>query len=234
MLPALLLSASVLALGVSAQSTCAPSHSASTGFRLVLNVTDLSLDLTPSVHGKYLSTAHIGPAQNRAIVSPDSNLSPIFYQNGTFQDQLQFRAGILADTGSGLIEALQYLPLPEEDHPTQGHNRIFVSIGTPGAGTALTRLWTPVSYLTILDGVVGSSFVVCNATIPYYGSQRVFQVVNWVAATRDSTGTHVKIPTGCAPVRLVPQCAFLPVVEGVGHEFVQEVRCYDDVGGVEW
>lgn len=222
-----------LAMASAQSSSCTP-HSASTGFRLVINVTDPSLDLSPPIHGQYLSTAHIGPGQNRAVAASSQNLSPIFYQNGTFQAQLQHRAGILTDTGSGLVEALTYLPLPD---PSQGANGVFISIGESGAGTALTRLWTPQSYLTILSGVIASSFVGCNSTIPYYGPERQFQVLNWVAATRDSTGTHVRIPEGCVPINLVPECAFLPApVEGAvaGHEFVQEVRCYENVGAVAW
>ena len=39
------------------------------------------------------------------------------------------------------------------------------------------------------------------------------------------------------PINLVPQCAVLeglPADARSSHEFAQEVRCYDDVKGIEW
>ncbi|KAK3989093.1 hypothetical protein QBC44DRAFT_242359 [Cladorrhinum sp. PSN332] len=232
LLPLLLLSTLT-----SADPGCIPRHSASQGFRLVVNVTDPSKDFSPSINNHFLSTAHIGPAQNRAIVTSPSSPGPIFYQNGTYSDIAFHKIGILTDAGSppGIFpEAITY---QREQDESSGQG-VYINAGSPGSGTSLTRLWDPYSYLTILEGVTSSSFVVCNKTIPYYGTEKHFNVVNWVQATRDASGTHVRIPEGCVPINLVPECAFLEAVPEEGayssHEFAQEVRCYEDVGGIEW
>ncbi len=213
---------------------CIPRPSASRGFRLVVNVTDPSSDLSPSIQGSFLSLAHIGPAQNRAIILPTEG--PVFYQNGTFKDITMQRIGILTDGGTPPFpEGLTYAS-DSGTNTTQGAP-LFVNAGASGGGTRLTRLWDPYSYLTILSNVVESTLVVCNSTIPYYGESRFFNVVNWVTARRDATGTHLVLPEGCAAIRLVPQCAVLnELPEGAysSHEFAQEVRCYEDVGAIDW
>ncbi|KAK3376470.1 hypothetical protein B0T24DRAFT_550129 [Lasiosphaeria ovina] len=220
---------------------CVPRSSGSLGFRLVVNVTDPSRDLTPAVHGRALGLAHIGPAQNRAVASAgDVNNGPVFFQNGTSADAVFERTGVLADGGGGdgpsrFPEALQYVTDQGDDGKGAG---IYVLAGGAGTGERLTRLTQPYSYLTILaDAAVVSSFVVCPGTIPYYGNATTFALVNWVQATRDATGTHVVVPDGCVAVNLVPQCAFLEALpDGAPytHDFAQEVRCYDDVLAVDW
>ncbi|KAK0701349.1 hypothetical protein B0T21DRAFT_300521, partial [Apiosordaria backusii] len=213
-----------------------PRHSGSRGFRLRVNVTDPSSDLNPPVHNLFLSTAHIGPAQNRAIVSSSG---PIFYQNGSYADIANYRAGILTDAGSAespFPEALQYQPGSDE---TKG-SELFISAGTPGAGTAISKLTSPYSTLRILeDAPVVSSFIVCgNETIPYYGESRKFEVVNWLVATRDATGTHIRVPEGCVAVTLVPECAYefgeLPEGAAYDRTFANDVRCYESVGAIDW
>ncbi|KAK0713293.1 hypothetical protein B0T26DRAFT_742064 [Lasiosphaeria miniovina] len=221
---------------------CIPRSSGSLGFRLVVNVTDPSKDLTPAVHGRMFGLAHIGPAQNRAIASAGGiNNGPIFFQNGTSADAVFERTGVLTDGGGGdgpsrFPEALQYVT-DQNDTDEEGAG-VYVLAGGAGTGERLTRLTQPYSYLTILgDAAVVSNFVVCPGTIPYYGNATKFALVNWVQATRDATGTHVVVPDGCVAVNLVPQCASLEALpDGAPytHDFVQEVRCYDDVLAVDW
>ncbi|KAK4203445.1 hypothetical protein QBC40DRAFT_274781 [Triangularia verruculosa] len=213
-----------------------PRHSGSRGFRLRVNVTDPSLDLTPPVHNLFLSTAHIGPAQNRAVIGSSG---PIFYQNGSYADIASHRAGILTDAGpaeSPFPEALQYQQGTDDIKGSE----LFISVGTPGAGTAISRLTSPYSTLRILEGApIVSSFIVCgNATIPYYGDSRKFDVVNWLQATRDATGTHLRVPEGCVAANLVPECAYefgdLPEGAAYDRTFVNDVRCYESVGAIDW
>ncbi|KAK0663446.1 hypothetical protein QBC41DRAFT_359443 [Cercophora samala] len=213
-----------------------PRHSGSRGFRLRVNVTDPSLDLNPPVHNLFLSTAHIGPAQNRAVVSSSG---PIFYQNGTYADIANYRAGILTDAGpveSPFPEAIQY---QQGSDDTRG-SELFISAGTPGTGTAISKLTMPYSTLQILEGApIVKSFIVCgNTTIPYYGESRKFEVVNWLQATRDSTGTHLRVPEGCVAVNLVPECAYefgdLPEGAAYDRTFVNDVRCYESVAAIDW
>lgn len=218
------------------RDTCYPPNSASRGFRLFVNVTDRTKDLKPPVHGTFLNLAHIGPAQNRAVAMASTAAAPppVFYQNGTYADFTLQQVTILTDGGT--------LPFPEgltyQTEPDDSNGQGLYAFGGSGSGgVRLTRLWEPVSYLTILADVVQSTLAVCTSTIPYYGDKKLFNVVNWVQATRDSTGTHVVVPKGCVAVKLVPQCAALgELPEGAlsSHEFAQEVRCYDDVAGVKW
>jgi len=219
-----------LASAAAASTDCVPRNSASFGFRLVINVTDPSKDLSPSINGLFLNLAHIGPAQNRAIAT--STPGPIFYQNGT--SNAPSFTNLLTDGGTPPFpEGLSY---QQEQTDAQGAG-IYVSAGSGAQAVKLTRLSVPYSYLTILAEVTASSFIGCNSTIPYYGNGTEFQVINWVTTTRNATGTHLVIPEGCVPINLVPQCAVLeglPADARSSHEFAQEVRCYDDVKGIEW
>ncbi|KAM7208203.1 hypothetical protein V8F20_001483 [Naviculisporaceae sp. PSN 640] len=228
-----LLALSLLGLS-SASASCVPVPSASRGFRLVVNVTDPTKDITPPLHGQYLTLAHIGPAQNRAIVT--ASPGPIFYQNGTYDDITMQRTNVLTDAGTPLFpEGLAY-QAEQDDSKGQG---IYAFGGSGSGGIRLSRLWDPYSYLTILEGApIQSTLAVCvDQTIPYYGDSRKFNVLNWVQSFRDGTGTHLVVPEGCVGVRLIPECAFLQdLPEGSisSHEFAQEVRCYEDVKNVVW
>ena len=224
---------SIAAAATSAQDPgCVPRSSASQGFRLVVNVTDPAKDLNPPVHGQFVSTAHIGPAQNRAIVTPSAG--PVFYQNGTYEDITMQRIAILTDGGTPPFpEGLIY---QQEQDDSKG-NGIYIVAGDGGHGTRLTRLAEPYSYLTILADVVRSTFVACgNTVIPAIGDKQKFTVVNWVQAMRGAGGSTVVVPDGCVAVNLVPQCATLnalPADAQSSHEFAQEVRCYDNVTAID-
>lgn len=223
-----------LASAAAADPGCIPRTSASQGFRLVVNVTDPSKDFSPSINGQQFITAHIGPSLNRGIIIPSSGA--VFYQNGTYADIDSHTLQIITDAGAAPGVFPQTVTYQKESVDTYGQG-IYINGGAASGGTALTRLADPYSYLTILEGVISSTFVVCNQTIPYYGEDRRFNVVNWVQATRDSSGTSVKVPEGCVPVNLVPECAQLAdLPEGAysSHEFAQEVRCYERVGDVDW
>ncbi|KAK3311976.1 hypothetical protein B0H66DRAFT_644785 [Apodospora peruviana] len=226
-------------LGVTSAAECIPKYSSSNGFQLVVNVTDRTKDTyTPPVHGSFVQLAHVGPPYNRAVASTSSG--SVFYQNGTFSDIANQRIGILTDIGTPPFPAGVTYQFPEQQNQTDEKGKpIHVNGGASGGGTRLTRLYEPLSYLTILSDVVESTFVVCpNSTIPYYARTNYrFNVVNWVQATRDSTGSHIVIPEGCVAVNLVPQCATLndlPENAFSSHDFAQEVRCYDDVAGMDW
>ncbi|KAK3339666.1 hypothetical protein B0T25DRAFT_594449 [Lasiosphaeria hispida] len=231
MLLLFLLSASLgLTSVTAADEGCIPRNSASFGFRLVVNVTDPSKDLSPSINGLFLHLAHIGPAQNRAYAA--ATPGPIFYQNGT--SNTPSLTNLLTDGGSPPFpEGMSY----QQEQTDANGAGIYVNAGSGAQATKLTRLSAPYSYLTILAEVTGSAFIGCTATIPYYGNSTYFPVINWVMTTRNATGTHLVIPEGCVPINLVPQCAALealPPDARSSHEFAQEVRCYDNVGGIDW
>jgi len=83
---------------------------------------------------------------------------------------------------------------------------IYVNAGSGAQAVKLTRSYVPYSYLAILSEVTGPMFVGCNSTIPYYGSEREFQVINWVTTTRNTTGTDLVVPEGCVAINLPPEC----------------------------
>ncbi|KAK4456340.1 hypothetical protein QBC42DRAFT_281557 [Cladorrhinum samala] len=223
-----------LASAAVADPGCIPRTSASQGFRLIVNVTDPSKDFSPSINGQQFTNAHIGPSQNRGIVVPSAGA--VFYQNGTYADIDKHTLQIINDAGSAPGVFPQTVTYQQESVDTFGQG-LYINGGALSGGVALSRLADPYSYLSILEGVVSSTLVVCSQTIPYYGDDRKFNVVNWVQATRDSSGTSVKVPEGCAPINLVAECAELaPLPEGAysSHEFAQEVRCYEKVADIDW
>ena len=221
-------------------TTCPPAYNSSPAFKLVAVVVDPKKDVDPPIHGTVLQTAHIGPGFTRATLGQDSD-SPgrVFYQNGTYEDLTMQRLGIISDGGTPPFpNGLTYQADDNAPGSEPRGQALFVNAGASGGGTRLSRLYEPISKLTILSDVVASAFVACpKSRIPYYGDRWEFTVLNWVQATRSSTGSQVVIPEGCVEVEMIPQCAPLEALpEGAysSHEFVQEVRCYDDVKGIKW
>lgn len=229
-----LLPLSLLTLASAAPTKTNPTLTTSHAFRLIVNVT--TTDLTPPIHLLPLQLAHIGPAQNRAIIryqspsspTPTASAGPIFYQNGTASSPNL--TSILTDAGTPPFpEGLAFLP----DEGTQGGGGGGKGKGGlfafGGPGTQGIRLSGSYGELTLPDGRDGG-FVACNGTIPYYGPGWSFVLVNWVGETE-------KVVEGCVPVRLLPECAVLgELPEGAisSHEWAEEVRCYEDVGRVIW
>jgi hypothetical protein len=217
------------AIGLASASRCVPATSGSYGFRLIVNVTDLSNELTPYINHQYVNIAHIGAAINRAVAT--TGQGPIFYQNGTSNNPSL--TNVVTDGGAPPFpEGMSY---QQEQTDAQGQG-IYVSVGPGAQSVKLTRLTNPYSYLTILAEATQSTFLGCNSTIPYYGDQ-VFQVINWISTIRNATGSSLVIPQGCVPINLVPECAVLPALPPdamSSHEWAQEVRCYENVGGIQW
>jgi hypothetical protein len=82
---------SLIALSAAALVSAVPvSTSTSTGFRLVVKVTDPTTDLTPSVEGWQLVGIHTGAGLNDAVINSTSGL--VFYQNGKSTDLLRIYA----------------------------------------------------------------------------------------------------------------------------------------------
>jgi len=223
----------LLTLATAAPTT--PKLTTAHGFRLIANITSTA-DLTPSVHLLPFELAHIGPAQNRAILryqSPSSPIptpstggtavGPIFYQNGTASSQMN--TSILTDAGTPPFpEGLAFLP--DTNNTQSGGLYAFGGSGTQGI-----HLGGPFSELTLPDREEGT-FVACNATIPYYGPTWSFVVVNWVG-----TNEKAQLEEGCVPITLLPECAALTELpEGAisSHEWAEEIHCYENVGKVVW
>ncbi|KAK4214230.1 hypothetical protein QBC37DRAFT_462345 [Rhypophila decipiens] len=223
---------SLLALST-VSTSCVPVPSASRGFRLAVNVTDPTKDTNqPPLQGQYLHLLHIGAGSERACVGPSPG--PIFYQNGTCDDFATETIDIITDIHSRPWTPERLSLAGWDDELGLG---IYGFFWAGSGGIRLTRLWDPCSYSTVQEGApTESTLVVCrNRTIPYYGPDIMWDIVNWVQA---SSGTHLVIPEGCVAVRFVPECAVLnddlPPDAYSSHEFAQEVRCYEDVKSVVW
>ncbi|GFP55417.1 hypothetical protein ACSS6W_009265 [Trichoderma asperelloides] len=204
-----------------------PPHQLSTGFRLVVNVTDKALDLKPSVQGLYVDSIHVGAGLNVAGVGP-KDTSNIFYQNGTAAEYRYGRATTITD------EATPLSPFGLSLSKNPGSETLSSAYINGGAGTPGVQISQfPEPYLFLTP----ETFVICNNPLEYYQGRK-FLVVEQAATTVSSDGKIEKnIPAGCAPVRLLPECATLetlPAGSYASHEFALETGCYADVASINW
>lgn len=204
-----------------------PPHQISTGFRLVVNVTDKALDLKPSVQGLYVNSIHVGAGLNVAGVG-SKDTSNIFYQNGTAAEYRYSSATTITDEGTPLSP--YGLSLSKNDgSETLSSAYINGGLGTPGVQISQF----PEAFL-FLDP---ETFVICNTPLQYYQGTK-FLVVDQAATTISSDGqVERNIPAGCAPVRLLPECATLealPAGSYSSHEFALPSECYADVASINW
>ena len=198
-------------LALAAAATALPSQHARTatctstskGFNLVAHVTDATSDLTPSVEGLFLSTAHTGAGLNAAVLS--SANGRLFYQNGTSPET----SDILTDGGTPPFPfSLQVQPAGEARRILD----ISVGQGTVGSVNAQGRL---------VNGLGEGAFLACRQVVPYYNQE--FVTLQFVYGKADPATLK-----GCATIELVAKCAELnELPEGSlsSHEFAAEVKC---------
>jgi hypothetical protein len=210
-----------------------PPLSKSHGFKLVVNITDLSMDFTPSIQNYKLTAIHTGAARNRAVLRDSTGL--VFYQNGTDEDNKYWHSDIIADAGQPPYPLGIQIFWAEGE--TTKHD-VTMDIGAGSMSVMLSSDENPLSFINPLEksGALGT-FIACNETIPYYPGQFFF-TLDWLVGGLDAHNKYVlEVPDHCAPIHLVPQCAPLPdLPEGAysSHEFAQEVRCYEDVAAIGW
>ncbi|KAK3392888.1 hypothetical protein B0H63DRAFT_456766 [Podospora didyma] len=238
----------VLILGLAALAAAAPAKrqvphypptSLSNGFFLVANVTDPSLDLSPSINGWVFQTAHTGPPTNAAVLQAPGSSVPgrVFYENGTAEQVHYGQSTVITDGATPPTPFGIFIQSPTEfdiTYPTE--HDLFVNAG-PGTPSRITDFPNPYPILQNNQGV--GTFVACNNTVPYYGYK--FITINYAYATFEGPDGgyeyHANIPEGCAPINLVPQCTTLntlPPDAYASHEFAAPVRCYDDVAAIDW
>ncbi|KAL2016166.1 hypothetical protein VTK56DRAFT_4106 [Thermocarpiscus australiensis] len=178
--------------------------SKSKGFNLVAHVTDPDSDLTPSVEGLLLTTAHTGAGLSAAVFE-DQN-GRIFYQNGTARDE----STLLTDGGTPPFPfSLQVQPA--------GEARRIVDISM-GQGTfhyvdARGRL---------VNALGAGTWLACDAVVPYYN--QTFTTLQYAYdGVADPAGRE-----GCATIELRARCTELnelPDDAYSTHEFAKEVHC---------
>ncbi|PNP39371.1 hypothetical protein TGAM01_v207088 [Trichoderma gamsii] len=226
-------SAAVLGLATAAVAAPAnivpnyPPHQESQGFRLVVNVTDKALDLKPSVQGLYVNSIHVGAGLNVAGVGA-KDVSNVFYQNGTASEFRFSSATTITDEATPLTPFGLSLS-KNTDSETLSSAYINGGAGTPGVQISQF----PEGFLFLEP----ETFVICNNPLQYYQGQK-FLVVEQAATTISSDGqVERNLPEGCAPVRLLPECAPLeplPAGSYASHEFALQSECYADVASINW
>ncbi|KAI9149381.1 hypothetical protein HJFPF1_11433 [Paramyrothecium foliicola] len=205
-----------------------PPKGSSKGFNLVLNVTDLSADFSPSIQNAYVASIHTGAGQALVGIISDIDSARVFYQNGTATENSNGESNILSDGGTPPAPQGLQLAL---DKGSETVATATMNYGPGTAGLRLSRLPEPYAFL------VPETFVACNTSLAYY-SGKYFITIKHAETTVDETGTIKKnIPEGCAPVRLVPQCATLddlPAGSLASHEFALDSPCYSNVAALDW
>jgi hypothetical protein len=95
----------------------------------------------------------------------------------------------------------------------------MLNFDTPTQGVQLNTYPSPISQLV---GPGNGVYYGCNNTaLPYGPAVQLYFDYSSEAA----------VPVGCEAVTLLPQCS---EGDGVEKEWDNEVRCYADVGAIEW
>jgi hypothetical protein len=195
-----------------------PHASSSQGFRLVVNVTNPSLDFDTPINGFYVNSIHVGAARN--LVGVTDYPGRIFYQNGTIEEWRYARSTMISDE-SGYPYGLSLAADDDNEEPESYTARLDVGFGTPGL--VLSRFPEPYVF------ALWEQWVACDEALEYYSGR------HFVILKRVLQGAEV--PGNCVAVRLLPQCTALPELPdwaGASHEFALESACYEDVASLDW
>lgn len=221
------------------QSPHYPPTSSSQAFKLVANVTDPSLDFSPSIKNWLVQGYHTGAGTNAAVLSPfDAATDPgrIFYENGTAQDQAYHSTTLLTDAGSPPFPFSWQVQSPTEfdaAYPAQHHVSISAAEPTPAYLASF-----PVVYPTVQNGLGQGTFVACRNVLPSLPSAGTVVTVNYAYATFEGPDGgyeyNANIPEGCVPVALIPQCAEFDPSSEANHQSALVERCYEDVAAINW
>ncbi|KAK0712542.1 hypothetical protein B0T26DRAFT_651738 [Lasiosphaeria miniovina] len=224
-----------------------PPTSTAKGFVLVANVTDLSRDLTPSIQHFKLVGVHVGAGLETAVLTPDAGR--VLYENGTDVEGY----GIAADSSLSTAAApagfiypygMQIIPIPlgveEDEDPGDADDADYVDhvgidVGTAQRGVGIRDPPPASTPSTQAYGPDAGTFCVCFEAKPAYG--RPQYPVRFARVQTVDGVAYQQIPDGCAPIRLLAQCAALEQVPAgaiYGHDFARTVRCYDNVAAVSW
>lgn len=202
-----------------------PSKATSKGFNLVVNVTEPSADFSPSIQNSFVTTIHTGAGL--ALVGVNAQRGPVFYQNGTAEEQHYGQATVVTDAGTPETPAgLKLNKAKDDGAATAG---LDFGYGTPGI--QLSAFPEPYSYL------VPETFIACNESLEYYQGQHFIIIKHAdVSVSENGTISH-DVPENCAAVRLLPQCANLADLSKdayASHDYALDSQCYDNVAELQW
>ncbi|ATY60302.1 hypothetical protein A9K55_005905 [Cordyceps militaris] len=208
-----------------------PATSSSNGFNLVLNVTDPSKDLSPPVHGTFVTSIHVGPAYNYVGQSATAAAARLFYVNGTATEVRYGSSDTVSDGGTP--------PFPEvlslvQDKASETLSTLWLNAGNGGDANYRTGL---AGFPNPIPALYPSTYVACREALAYYGGKE-FVIIKQAQTTVGEDGTiDYNIPEGCAPLSLLPQCAKLndlPAGSLSSHEYAANTRCYENVNSIDW
>lgn len=203
-----------------------PTTFSSQGFNLVVNVTDPTRDLTPSVQGNFVNSIHVGAGLALVGVGAPDNNPRIFYQNGT-ADELEYSQGTVVSDGGSPLAPYGFSLTADEGSQSASTAHLNGGFGTKGVG--LTVFPEPYTFL------FPENFAVCNESVPYYQNENFF-ILRQFDVTYGSDGIAIdNIPSECAPVRIFPQCAQLedlPADSIASHEYAATSLCYKSVAAI--
>ncbi|KHN99360.1 uncharacterized protein MAM_03058 [Metarhizium album ARSEF 1941] len=206
-----------------------PATTQAKGFRLVVNVTDLSRDLSPPIHGTYVTGAHYGVQTDAVVAGEEHRYGRIFFVNGTAKEASADNATtIWTDWDTYKSWRIDRAPAAPGTL-----SEVTMSGGRGDRGIGVTHYEGPLAFLT------PETYAVCPDALPVGGTQRVIRHAD-AGTTRPedpSPGSHV--PRGCAPVRLLPECAdLLPLSPRGGspidYRFAVRSACYKNATGIDW
>jgi hypothetical protein len=198
-----------------------PDKDRSQGFRLVVNVTGLDHDFSPSIQHTYITAIHTGAAQNLLGIGEQSS-SRIFYVNGTTTEYLLGQATTQSD-GSLPPTPFGYSLRP--DFEGSAMSTAHLDAGPGDKGYVLTRF--PVPYVFLAP----EQMAICYESIPYYGGRNLHIVKNL------NLNINKTLPGNCAPVRLIAECAdlgLIPVHGPASHDYAYDSECYKSVKMIDW
>ncbi|KZZ98368.1 hypothetical protein AAL_02886 [Moelleriella libera RCEF 2490] len=205
-----------------------PSTQVSKAFHLVVNVTDLAKDFSPSIQNTYVSSIHVGAGLALVGTTSGPSKGRIFYQNGTLEEQRYSKSNVLTDSGTPPFPSgLRLLLDPDSQYVSTAE----IDGGSGDAGIGITSFPEPYAFL------YPETWAACKEALPYYQG-REYIIIKQAKTSVDQSGTINKnIPEGCAPVRLVPECTALnELPEGslANHDHALDVKCYPDVRSLDW
>ncbi|KAK4187677.1 hypothetical protein QBC35DRAFT_229965 [Podospora australis] len=241
-LPLLILLFPSLILSLSSSPRLSSPINITKTFRLIANLTNPSLDLSPSVQGYTLTSVHVGAGLETAVLSSSPQLGSTLYENAT--------GGLVVDSSSDSIPFSMVIT-PWTSAPADQADYVnYVGLALGEAQTDIT-MDTDTSQVLYKLG----TFIVCEETNPTSNAKPQYPV-RFAAATPGAGGVLLqKIPGGCVPITLLAECipddpaisttAAVKIATATANEKDQGfgggvkadsrmVRCYDDAAAVRW
>ncbi|KAG5951819.1 hypothetical protein E4U58_001059 [Claviceps cyperi] len=213
-----------LASALVAPHDARPATSLSQGFNLVVNVTDLNRDFSPSVHGKFLDSIHIGAGDSLLSTSDDKKSARIFYVNGS---AAEFHFGLTTVVSDSATPPAPFSISLAQNNISKIERTVHLSSSAGNKGVGITHLPVPYSFLS------PETYAICNESLSYYRGARFLIVKQFQLGLQ----TLKSIPANCVPVRLLPECTKLndlPKDSYSSHEFTYGTSCYDRVADIDW